>query len=625
MQTGKKMYTVDRFLGINEAADGYTELKMGEASKMVNWFITDAYNLTVRPGISRIDAANTRTPGTILASWAGHVGEEEYLVVADFAGGTDRIWMYQRNANGGRDVVFHQDGALGLSSAEDAMCKIFSFGGKLYVMSRGNTVVYKDGSFQAEAPYVPLVVTGAAPAGGGTSLENANLLTALRRIDYSADGVSTAYVLPSEAVGVTGLKIDNVEYAVSTAGSFDAVTHTYTFHSAPEKGVGNVEITYTTDAGEAETNRLKVVGMPMVEAYNGSTDTRLFAAGDGSNVCLYTGVPQSGKVTALYFPTMNEVAVDMSDSPVTGLVRHYSKLVVFKPDGAYTISYEPVTLTDGSTIAGFYLRSANREFGNDVLGQVQTVNNYPRTISKGGIYEWRITTSYYQDERYAKRVSDKVERSLQSADTSRIVTCDDNYGKTYYVFLNDESGTVLVNRYALGNDGVWCIYRSNLCKNVKKAMMQAGEMVFVTDTEIFCFSELASRDDPEVSGGEKQAINALWESGYMGFGADFQRKYSSQIYISMLPQTHSEIIITAATDKRSEYMEKTVSSNLLNWEDISFAWWSFDTNSTPKIKRVRMKIKKFVYYKLIFRVETAGAKATVLGYDQEVRFASMAK
>lgn len=36
MQRGTKIYTVDKFLGINEAADGDTELKMGEASRMEN-------------------------------------------------------------------------------------------------------------------------------------------------------------------------------------------------------------------------------------------------------------------------------------------------------------------------------------------------------------------------------------------------------------------------------------------------------------------------------------------------------------------------------------------------------------------------------------------------------------
>ncbi len=555
---------VDKFLGINEAADGDTELKMGEASRMENFLITDAYNLTLRPGIQRADFAAERTPAPILGSWAGRVGEDDLLVICDFYQNADRLFVYQRGADGNRHIVHQQTGALGLTSGENAMVKIFPFGGKLYVMSKGNTVVYKDGTFTAEAPYVPLVVTGAAPAGGGTTLENLNLLTALRRIEYSADGEATAYVLPEEAIGVTAITVDNVPKDVAASGSFDLSKHTYTFTTAPIKGVANVEFTYTTDATQAAENRLKILGCPLAEAYNGATDTRLFVAGDGTNLCYYTGVPQSGEVTALYFPAMNEVAVDMSGSPVTGLVRHYSKLLVFKPDGAFTISYEPVTLTDGSTIAGFYLRAANREFGNDVLGQIQTVENFPRTFSKNGIYEWRITSSYYKDERYAKRVSDRVMNSLNRADSAGIVTCDDNYSKTYYVFLNDDDGTVLVNRYALAGDGgLWCIYKSTLCKSVKNAMVHDGEMVFFTDTDMFFFSqEGLSRDAPVTASGDATAIEAVWESGFQAFGADFQRKYSSEIYVSMLPQNKSRMTITAATDRRSEYMEKEVRNEL---------------------------------------------------------------
>jgi hypothetical protein len=46
---------------------------------------------------------------------------------------------------------------------------------------------------------------------------------------------------------------------------------------------------------------------------------------------------------------------------------------------------------------------------------------------------------------------------------------------------------------------------------------------------------------------------------------------------------------------------------------------------TPKIHRVRLKVKKFVYYKLIFKVEEPGARATVLSYDMKVRFSSNVK
>jgi hypothetical protein len=323
---------------------------------------------------------------------------------------------------------------------------------------------------------------------------------------------------------------------------------------------------------------------------------------------------------------MNEIAVDMTSAAVTGLVRHYSKLMVFtRGGGAYAISYEPVTQTDGSTVAGFYLRSANREFGNDVMGQVRTVNNFPRTITKDGIYSWNITASYYKDERYAKLVSGKVKKSLHVNNIENVVAYDDNFNKTYYVFLNDTLGTVLVNRYDVGKDGVWCIYRGDMFRNVKNAMAMGGKMVFVNDTEPLYLDKNRHNDAPREINGKSTQIKAYWESGYMAFGADFQRKYSSQLYVSMLPQPHSNMTITAATDRREEYMEKSVGTNIFGWEAVNFRWWSFDMNDTPKIKRVRLKIKKFVYYKLIFKVEEEDASATVLGYDQLVRYGSMAK
>jgi hypothetical protein len=68
-----------------------------------------------------------------------------------------------------------------------------------------------------------------------------------------------------------------------------------------------------------------------------------------------------------------------------------------------------------------------------------------------------------------------------------------------------------------------------------------------------------------------------------------------------------------------------VASNIFDFSALDFEDFTFNTNNTPKIHKVRLKAKKFVYYKLIFRVDTDGAAATVLSYDQRVRFGSMAK
>lgn len=492
-----KMFTVDKFLGINEAADGETELKMGEASHMKNFFITDGFNLMLRPGAQRVDFDQERTPAPILGSWSGYIGNTEYLLLCDFLNGQDRLFLYAVDS-GKYVLTCSQSGALGLTSQTEPLLKIFSFAGKLYVMSRNKTVSYQGTSFVEETPYVPLVISGASPSGGGASLENLNLLSAYRRVEYSGDGTSTAYILPDEAVSVSKVVVDNVQ--VSTPGSFSSASHTFTFYSAPTKGVANVEITYAIDTATAEKNRLQILSCPLVEAYNGATDTRIFVAGDGTNICYYSGVTQDGDPSPLYFPAMNEVAVDISSSPITGLVRHYSKLLVFKPDGTFTITYEAVTLTDGSTVAGFYLRSANRELGNAVLGQVQTVNNYPRTVTKNGIYEWRITSSFYQDERYATRISGRVEETLRKADIQKIVSCDDSFSKTYYLFLNDTDGTVLVNRYDLNRDGIWFVYNGDIFRKVHSAFICGGKMVFVGEKEAFYLEDSISVDAPVTPG-----------------------------------------------------------------------------------------------------------------------------
>jgi hypothetical protein len=601
---------------------------MGEASEMVNFLITDGFNLKMRPGVQRMDFVSERDPAPILASWAGFISEnstQEYLLIVDFAEGTDRIWLYTRNEVGNYTTQYRQDGALGLTSPADPMVKPFAFGGKLWIMSRGNIVTYQEGKFVTEVPYVPLVIAGASPSGGGTAIEEINLLSSFRRIDYSSDGEAVDYVLPEEARNITKIIIDNIEQNVEEAGAYDTVSHIFTFNEAPVKGIGNVEITYNTYVPDTERTRLKIMSMPLLEAYNGSSDTRLLVGGNG-NVCYYTGVTQAGEATPMYFPALNEARVDMTGASVTGLVRHYSKLLVFTRDGTYTFSYEPVTTEDGSTTAGFYLRSANREFGNDVIGQVCTVRNYPRTITQNGIYEWKITSSYYQDERYAQRVSDQVQKSLQNApDIHRFVTCDNDFDKTYYVFLNDSMGTVLVNRYNLAKNDIWCIYRGDIFKGVINAFVFNGKLFFANDTEIFCLNDDITMDASVTPGGAPTSIKAIWESGFMDFGADFRRKFNSEIYISLLPQAHSELVVTAQTDRRNEYTEKTVTSNIFDFSNLNFKHLTFDTNNTPKIHKIRLKAKKFVYYKLIFRVDSEGATATVLSYDQKIRFGSMAK
>jgi hypothetical protein len=190
------------------------------------------------------------------------------------------------------------------------------------------------------------------------------------------------------------------------------------------------------------------------------------------------------------------------------------------------------------------------------------------------------------------------------------------------VFLQD--GRALVNRYGLEGD-IWCVFRSELMKNVSWAVMLGSTLVFAAKGGIFQLTDWAAADDPEIIGGEELPITAEWESGYMDFGTDIRKKYSSEIYVSILPQSNSNLAVTAKTDRREDYREKHIGSNIFSFANASFTAWSFDMKRTPKIHRVRLKVKKFVYYKLVLKVEEPGARATVLSYDMKVRFSSNVK
>ena len=607
---------VDAFLGLNESADGFRELALGEASKAVNWQLTDGRNIKLRPGIRN----EYSSPGIPAALWTGYIRDRYYMIAAiqhPEEGSTDisiRAWDGRSFSEVTSFPISHSYGKT--------VVKVFTLFSTVFIAVGSDiwsVALDWDNSpyLTAEAPYIPLVITGSAPAGGGDVLENLNILSDFARVQFSADGTAKDYFLPTNAGKVTQVEVDNVTQR--NAGTFDAATQKFTFTSAPVKGVNNVQITYEVKGAELLEARAKFAKMPYAVSYNGSTDSRLFFYGDGSNITYYTGVTEYGRASALYLPAGNEIAVDMSDSPITAATRHHSKLMFFKPDCTAAVTYEPISLADGRTIAGFTMKTIQSAIGNVPYGQVEIISNNPRTIANGNLYEWVLPNIYSTDERNAKVVSDKVCKSLAAADASRIVTLNDSDEKTYYIFLNDSEGTVLVNRYNIDS---WVMYQSHLFRNVRYAQMYGAWPVFLAEQDgntVLCYMDPSYRYD------DHEPINAEWHTGYMDFKADYLRKYSSNIWVSVLPEALSKCDITASTDRRESYNVKSIGTSLFNYSAISYNHWTYAGKHTPTIKKVRLKVKKFVYYKLIFSINEPGCTATILGYDQQVRFGSEVK
>ena len=79
------------------------------------------------------------------------------------------------------------------------------------------------------------------------------------------------------------------------------------------------------------------------------------------------------------------------------------------------------------------------------------------------------------------------------------------------------------------------------------------------------------------------------------------------------------------TDKKSQYTEKLVASEIFTFIPLNFNDFSFGTNIRPHMYRTKIKAKKFVYYKLIFETDTSDTGITVLAADIKVRFTGQAK
>ena len=146
-----------------------------------------------------------------------------------------------------------------------------------------------------------------------------------------------------------------------------------------------------------------------------------------------------------------------------------------------------------------------------------------------------------------------------------------------------------------------------------------GEVYFGTDAgALMHFSRQYRNDD-------LAPIDAWWESGSMDFEQDWKRKYSANIWVSIKPESQGRVTVTAQSNRKSDYLKKDVAAGLSTFANVSFAHWSFGTNRKPQVVRMRLKVKKFTFYKLIFSSNSASATATVLATDFQIRYTGNVK
>ena len=222
----------------------------------------------------------------------------------------------------------------------------------------------------------------------------------------------------------------------------------------------------------------------------------------------------------------------------------------------------------------------------------------------------RVRGDYAVFKRQAKRISDRITATLDQFSLEDCYCFDSNDTQEYFICWG---GQVLVHNYAVD---AWYYY-DNL--PVSCMVNFQGELYYGdTKGRLNHFSYRYRTDNGEI-------IRSYWESGSLAFEQDFMRKYSSMLWVGIKPEEHGEVWVTVQTDRKSVYANKVVASSLMTFSNADFRRWSFNVNRKPHMARLKIKAKKFVFYKLIFSTESINTTTTILSADLRVRYTGYAR
>lgn len=644
-------YTIERFRGVNENAD-VSKMKPGEATYMRNYRVTDAGALKVRPGIKTEQPPFENMSGAIRGMWSGRLGGVESLV---YLQGTD---LYIKNQGGtyllqgatidsaGKASVVFFGGLLhiftgselyyatsdlsslevvegyvptvSIATAPDGAGTLYEPVNKLTAKRKvrysadGTSKTY---ALPEECPaeiisvqvdglmtstYTTDKVAGserqqvtleAAPAAG------ANNVVIEYKAQREAEYIGYSTILNYAQSGETGNTVRFVQYyagdywATLGAAGYTATESTVTIKGTWASGI-KWRVVYWTDAH----NRSEVTSMTAAEIYNGTQDTRLFIYGDGSNKVLYSGLDENGIGTAFYFPDLNEIKVGSANSPVTSLIRHKSRLLVFKETEAYSVYYSLTTLADGRVTAAFFVNAVSRNVGCSANCGAVGANNKVYTACYGSLYEWASTNTtgnITADDRNSKVVSERVSATVKALTGEKHLVFN---GLTQELICFSGKVAVLYNFTA----DAWYIYDSlvsGINETISAAKIYNGTVYFgTTGGHLKRFDADSSVDETST------IIKAIWSSAWLDFGKPHYQKYSPKLWLSGVSMSENEggnFSVLVSTDKSGNGA----------WTQLSF-----DGNGgEPAISRCIKKVCKFSYYQLALKTEEAGIHDLITG------------
>lgn len=574
---------INVFLGLNEDPNGALSLKLGEASRMLNFRITQSMKLKQREGYKRIFDSLT---GPVRGMWYGEISSTAFFLFANNG------HLYSGNLTDGTKTD--------LGTLTDAPTNFFYYGSKLYIQDTAEYRSFDGTTLATVAGYRPLIAINCNPDGGivigeSTLYEEVNLLTGAKHQTFSGDSTKTVFQLAETNItSVDFVKVDGVLKTEGVGYTVDLLTGEVTLVTAPATGEGNVDIGWTKDSGQ----RSDITQMRFAQNFEG----RIFLYGHPTNInqSHYNGIAVD-TLSAEYFPANAYIKAGTGQYAITDITPQFDRALIFTEGDSYYTYYDTITLLDGSTVPDFPVKGLNGAKGNIAPGQTKLLNNNPVTVWKG-VYEWQPRD--VKEETNAIPISKRVQPSLDDIDLTQAITADWEERQELWLCVGS---TVWIYNYR--ND-TWYKY-----DNIPATCFLTidGKLYFGTNGSIEKFDS-TMRNDNGV------AINAVWEMGFFDFGAEHLNKYMNNIWVSIKPEIKTSLDLQTVTNNEGTTAKQTIYYNLATFAHCDFNHFSFNTSLNPQPFYVEVQAMGFCYFKIILSNSSLTNTATVLSINMPSRY-----
>ena len=518
--------TTNRFVGLDERRVFSEDVSV--SPYMRNYKVTENGTLQKRHGLTALVTAEDPITGF----WSGFLGGERFLLFV--SGGI--LYKVEKETNL----------PVELGEVGEGENTLFRFGELLYIKN-ANRFSRFDGERVTEVEgYVPLIAMGCAPAGGGDTFEDVNLLSSRRRVRFSCDGTSTVYQLPEKNLAaILAVSLDGEEYGEEPL--VDTVSGTVAFPAPPPSGINNLEVLYDT----GEDRREVILGATGVMLFGGDTDGHVFLWGNEDFPAYRFHSELAGGIpSAEYFPENNYTVI--GGSKIMDIISQYDRQLIFTRDRAYYSYCQLQTDTLGNVYASFPVYNLNGEKGSMLENMGCMMDNQPVTLCADGLNRWESTSVENEKNAvcFSGPIGETVRRLLSQGSTTGMKLFNLRCHRELFFVAGDEA---FVYHYPTG---AWYAYDNFRADFLAE---HEGNLYLVRDNTILFL-------DPTSSYDEEGVVKAVWESPYTSLGISGAKKRLTEVNLGIKTAGTPVLDISCRTSGGEQ--TETRLSPACHWESV---------------------------------------------------------